>query len=72
MFPTTELSSLKPEGQKRRHPMPGREQPAEKLAGNRRVGWMLFLAFALVECRHTAVTETVVTTTVAKREISHP
>lgn len=55
LFPIAQLSSPRPEGQRRRQQAQDWESPAGELAGNRRGGRLLFLAPAIVEYRHTAV-----------------
>lgn len=72
LFPIAQLSSPRPEGQRRRQQTQAWESPAGELAGKRRGERLLFLAPALVEYRHTAVTGAAVTTTVAERNFPFP
>lgn len=72
LFPVAQLSSSRPEGQRRRQQAWGWELTAIELAGNRREGRLLFLASALVENRHTAVTGAAAIVTVVERIFLFP
>lgn len=69
LFPIAQLSSQRPEGQRRGQQAQGWELPIGKLVGNRGEGPLLFLASALVECRRTAVTGAVEIATVSRKKL---